>query len=89
MLWVLISHRSAYNSDKVAEISYASKLLQFPVSIKLRWPLAIQGKDCLIQKFRNSSVMEEWHGYRPKVSPNIQQTASKLTFVIAFLHQWP
>lgn len=29
---------------------------------------AIQGRDCLIQKFRNSSVMLEPPHYRPKVS---------------------
>lgn len=29
---------------------------------------AIQGKDCLVQKFRNSSVMLEAAHYRPKVS---------------------
>ncbi|KAI9718973.1 MAG: hypothetical protein M1812_003858 [Candelaria pacifica] len=40
-----------YNSDKVAEVSYAT----------------IQGKDCLVQKFRNSSVMLEHAGYRPKI----------------------
>jgi hypothetical protein len=28
---------------------------------------AIQGKDCLVQKFRNSSVMLEAPHYRPKV----------------------
>ncbi|KAK5126206.1 hypothetical protein LTR16_003096 [Cryomyces antarcticus] len=40
-----------YNSDKVAEVSYAT----------------IQGKDCLVAKFRNSSVMQEYHGFRPKI----------------------
>ncbi|RDW89423.1 hypothetical protein BP6252_01455 [Coleophoma cylindrospora] len=40
-----------FKSDKVAEISYAT----------------IQGKDCLIQKFRNSSVMLEPPHYRPKL----------------------
>ena len=30
--------------------------------------VAIQGKDCLIQKFRNSSVMMEHPSFRPKVS---------------------
>ncbi|KAK1598814.1 RNA recognition domain-containing protein 2 [Colletotrichum navitas] len=39
------------DSDKVAEISYAT----------------IQGKDCLVQKFRNSSVMLEAAHYRPKL----------------------
>lgn len=40
-----------FSSDKVAEVSYAT----------------IQGKDCLIQKFRNSSVMLEHPSYRPKI----------------------
>ncbi|KAL6719576.1 hypothetical protein ACLMJK_001496 [Lecanora helva] len=40
-----------YNSDKVAEVSYAT----------------IQGRDCLIQKFRNSSVMLEHVSFRPKI----------------------
>ncbi|KFY15247.1 hypothetical protein V492_02134 [Pseudogymnoascus sp. VKM F-4246] len=40
-----------YNSDKVAEVSYAT----------------IQGKDCLVQKFRNSSVMLEHPSFRPKI----------------------
>ncbi|CAG8971934.1 hypothetical protein HYALB_00003269 [Hymenoscyphus albidus] len=40
-----------FKSDKVAEVSYAT----------------IQGRDCLIQKFRNSSVMLEPAHYRPKL----------------------
>ncbi|CAF9939273.1 MAG: hypothetical protein ALECFALPRED_008058 [Alectoria fallacina] len=40
-----------YNSDKVAEVSYAT----------------IQGRDCLVQKFRNSSVMLELPSFRPKI----------------------
>ncbi|RDA85497.1 hypothetical protein CP532_5073 [Ophiocordyceps camponoti-leonardi (nom. inval.)] len=43
--------RNCFKSDKVAEISYAT----------------IQGKDCLVQKFRNSSVMLEAPHYRPKL----------------------
>lgn len=42
---------NCFKSDKVAEISYAT----------------IQGKDCLVQKFRNSSVMLESPHYRPKL----------------------
>ncbi|KAI2471666.1 RNA recognition motif 2-domain-containing protein [Annulohypoxylon bovei var. microspora] len=42
---------NCFRSDKVAEISYAT----------------IQGKDCLVQKFRNSSVMLEAPHYRPKL----------------------
>ncbi|KAF9892202.1 hypothetical protein FE257_002608 [Aspergillus nanangensis] len=41
---------NCFNSDKVAEVSYAT----------------IQGKDCLVQKFRNSSVMLEHPSFRPK-----------------------
>lgn len=40
-----------FNSDKIAEVSYAT----------------IQGKDCLVQKFRNSSVMLEHQSFRPKI----------------------
>lgn len=40
-----------FNSEKVAEVSYAT----------------IQGRDCLIQKFRNSSVMLEHPSFRPKI----------------------
>ena len=47
------AHRrwNRFGSDKVAEISYAT----------------IQGRDCLIQKFRNSSVMLEHPTFRPKL----------------------
>lgn len=59
---------NCFRSDKVAEISYASKfvflLVMFPDT---DLHPAIQGKDCLVQKFRNSSVMLEAHHYRPKV----------------------
>lgn len=41
-----------YRSGKYAEISYAT----------------IQGKEALVQKFRNSSVILEWPHCRPKVS---------------------
>ncbi|KIW57228.1 hypothetical protein, variant 4 [Exophiala xenobiotica] len=41
---------NCFNSDKIAEVSYAT----------------IQGKDCLVQKFRNSSVMLEHPAFRPK-----------------------
>ncbi|TVY44334.1 Meiosis protein [Lachnellula occidentalis] len=40
-----------FQSEKVAQVSYAT----------------IQGRDCLIQKFRNSSVMLEPEHYRPKL----------------------
>ncbi|KAI8140266.1 RNA recognition motif 2-domain-containing protein [Fennellomyces sp. T-0311] len=40
-----------FNSEKRCSISYAN----------------IQGKDALIEKFRNSSVMEEEESYRPKI----------------------
>lgn len=40
-----------FNSDKVCMLSYAN----------------IQGRDALIEKFRNSSVMDEHPSYRPKI----------------------
>ncbi|ORX92270.1 hypothetical protein K493DRAFT_285875 [Basidiobolus meristosporus CBS 931.73] len=40
-----------FNSDKICHISYAN----------------IQGKAALIEKFRNSSVMEKDPSYRPKI----------------------
>ena len=48
-----------FKSDKVAEVSYAT----------------IQGRDCLIQKFRNSSVMLEPPHYRPKLFFTIHDRA--------------
>ncbi|KAI8983012.1 RNA recognition motif 2-domain-containing protein [Pilobolus umbonatus] len=42
---------SLFNSDKVCTLSYAN----------------IQGKQALIQKFRNSHVMEEDESFRPKI----------------------
>ncbi|KAI8817912.1 RNA recognition motif 2-domain-containing protein [Fimicolochytrium jonesii] len=42
---------SKFNSDKVCTLSYAN----------------IQGRNALIQKFRNSSVMLEAHDWRPKI----------------------
>ncbi|PYI10899.1 meiosis protein MEI2 [Aspergillus sclerotiicarbonarius CBS 121057] len=51
---------NCFNSDKVAEVSYASSY-----SSKSKW--TIQGKDCLVQKFRNSSVMLEHPSFRPKI----------------------
>ncbi|OJJ38553.1 hypothetical protein ASPWEDRAFT_168455 [Aspergillus wentii DTO 134E9] len=59
---------NCFNSDKVAEVSYASKFLNtanFCHALKLG--VAIQGKDCLVQKFRNSSVMLEHPSFRPKI----------------------
>ncbi|KAG5438712.1 hypothetical protein PCANB_002432 [Pneumocystis canis] len=40
-----------FHSDKICDISYAN----------------IQGKECLIEKFRNSCVMDEDPSYRPKI----------------------
>ncbi|KAL9473718.1 hypothetical protein ACSS6W_008098 [Trichoderma asperelloides] len=56
--------KNCFKSDKVAEISYAT----------------IQGKDCLVQKFRNSSVMLEASHYRPKVSILLQNSSGMLDF---------
>ena len=53
--------RNCFKSDKVAEISYAT----------------IQGKDCLVQKFRNSSVMLEAPHYRSKVCSQDLSTSDR------------
>jgi hypothetical protein len=37
------------------------------IILKTNIQQAIQGKDCLVQKFRNSSVMLEEPAFRPKV----------------------
>lgn len=50
--------------------------LKFRMLVRMLKPLfdailiniAIQGRDCLVQKFRNSSVMLEHPGFRPKVT---------------------
>lgn len=47
-----------FGSKKIAEVSYAT----------------IQGQDCLVAKFRNSSVMQEFSGFRPKVFYNVDST---------------
>ncbi|ERT01476.1 hypothetical protein HMPREF1624_02725 [Sporothrix schenckii ATCC 58251] len=53
---------NCFRSDKIAEISYAT----------------IQGRDCLVQKFRNSSVMLESPHYRPKLYYTIGGTNPEL-----------
>jgi hypothetical protein len=65
--------RNCFKSDKIAEISYASQSALRPHALFHSKMLtqnftAIQGKDCLVQKFRNSSVMLEASHYRPKVT---------------------
>jgi RNA recognition motif 2 len=49
--WGQIDSRSRFHSDKICDISYAN----------------IQGKESLIEKFRNSCVMDEDPTYRPKI----------------------
>jgi len=46
-----IDSRNRFHSDKICDISYAN----------------IQGKESLIEKFRNSCVMDEDPTYRPKI----------------------
>lgn len=52
---------------------------------------AIQGRDCLVQKFRNSSVMLEHPSFRPKVIFNeidasIQELKYSRYFILARAH---
>jgi hypothetical protein len=53
LLYDHIVHKpwNIFNSDKIAEMCYAT----------------IQGLDCCVDKFRNSSVMLEWQPHRPKL----------------------
>lgn len=60
--------RNRYNSDKVAEVSYASMRSSRCCMLSSLLCSAIQGRDCLVQKFRNSSVMLEHPSFRPKVT---------------------
>lgn len=58
-------------TDKLAEMSYASSssfLLFFVTFYILNIATAVQGKDALVEKFRNSPVMLNHHDNRPKVS---------------------
>jgi hypothetical protein len=65
-----------YNSDKIAQICYAT----------------IQGKECLIERFRNSSVQTQWAPFRAKVfrtaSDNVpnRPVGSELVFPLANNH---
>jgi hypothetical protein len=48
----IVGHRwQIYNSEKVAQLSYAN----------------IQGRECLIERFRNSAVVGQWPCFRPKL----------------------
>ena len=47
----VLTFRNRFHSDKICDISYAN----------------IQGKESLIEKFRNSCVMDEDPSYRPKI----------------------
>ena len=71
--------RNRFHSDKICDISYAN----------------IQGKECLIEKFRNSCVMDEDPSYRPKIfhssGPLVGQEQEfplklKVTLTIVFLN---
>lgn len=69
-----------FQSDKIAEISYASKSYCHSCSRPVTDHVtAIQGRDCLIQKFRNSSVMLERPAFRPKVRSAQLQCSCLLT----------
>jgi hypothetical protein len=46
---------------------------------------AIQGKDCLVQKFRNSSVMLEHPSFRPKVRNSLLDASGVLLIQKIFI----
>jgi hypothetical protein len=78
---------NCFNSDKVAEVSYASEYLAVLELPSTDIATAIQGKDCLVQKFRNSSVMLEDREFRPKVSSFHALPPRPRTDGIAFPHR--
>lgn len=66
----LTSLRNKFNSEKVLDVTYASKLIYLTHHSQLgltTCPPDIQGIDQLVEKFRNSSVMDQDPSYRPKV----------------------
>jgi hypothetical protein len=77
-----VDSRNRFHSDKICDISYAN----------------IQGKECLIEKFRNSCVMDEDPSYRPKIfhstgalmgqeQESVPQTSLiDLPFLLSFFH---
>jgi hypothetical protein len=65
------THRPECLSEKRAEISYAGMYPPPPWSTAIviqRALIALQGKDALIAKFRNSNVMTRSAKERPRVS---------------------
>ncbi|GAM86847.1 hypothetical protein ANO11243_048670 [Dothideomycetidae sp. 11243] len=62
-----------FESNKVLEVSYAT----------------IQGQECLIQKFRNSSVLRECDGYTPKLFYTIADTTIPQGKVIGDCYTFP
>lgn len=75
-----------FDSDKVAELSYASKFSLIHFSCLLLMPsAAIQDRENLIQKFRNSSVMLEHPDFRPKVGLAVVASRTITDSVIAVL----
>ncbi|UJO19113.1 Meiosis protein mei2 [Fulvia fulva] len=49
--WMGQEWEPGHHPEKRVQLSYAT----------------VQGYDCLVEKFRNSSIMEEFEGYRPKL----------------------
>ncbi|KAI7220140.1 hypothetical protein KC333_g2506 [Hortaea werneckii] len=49
------------NNPRLVELSYAT----------------VQGYDCLVEKFRNSAIMSEYHDYRPKLWYTIESAPEK------------
>jgi hypothetical protein len=60
-----------YSSEKVLQMSYANYQFRCPFStpsfrlLKIRFHL--RGKEALIEKFKNSCIMDERESYRPKI----------------------
>lgn len=58
-----------YASEKVLQMSYAN--YQFVVCLGLPWSsranLNARGKEALVEKFKNSAIMDERESWRPKI----------------------
>ncbi|GFG18843.1 meiosis protein MEI2 [Aspergillus udagawae] len=59
--------RSWYEKTLPSLLTYADNQLGTALTVTKLRKYPIQGKDCLIQKFRNSSVMLEHPSFRPKI----------------------
>lgn len=56
-----------YSSEKVLQICYATYQYVSPGSLFLPTDRASRGKEALVEKFKNSGIMDERESWRPKI----------------------